>query len=127
MDSLLIERTDQTPKILFDPEELIFTIRGNSRPENADKFYAPVISWLEKFAAQHPITSAPLNIEVKLTYFNSITIRYLTDIFKVISELHDDGMRIIIDWYIDVEDELIREAGQELSDVSGLPFNFIEE
>ncbi len=127
MDNLLIERTDHSPKVFFDPNELFFTIKGNSRPENADKFYSPVINWLEKFSAQRPATSAPLNIEIKLTYFNSSTIRYLTDIFRIVGNLHDDGMRVIIDWYVDSEDELIREAGQELSDISGLPFNFIEE
>jgi hypothetical protein len=127
MDNLLIERTDNSPKVLFDPTELFFTIKGISRPENADKFYMPVVNWLEKFAAQRPATSTPVNIEIKLTYFNSSTIRYLSDVFRIFSKLHDGGMRVIIDWYVDSDDELIREAGQELSDVSGLPFNFIEE
>lgn len=127
MDNLLIERTDNSPKVLFDANELFFTIKGKSRPENADKFFVPIISWLEKFAAQRPATSAPLNIEIKLTYFNSVTIRYLSDIFRIIEKIHEDGMRVIIDWFIDADDEMIREAGQELSDISGLPFNFIEE
>lgn len=127
MEILLIERTDNTPKIVFDPEEFLFTIKGASRPENARKFYEPVISWLERYIAQLPSTSAPLSVEVKLSYFNSASMNYLSDIFKLIGKIHNNGKRIIIDWYTDEDDELLREAGQELSELSGLPFNFIEE
>jgi hypothetical protein len=127
MDTLLIERTDNTPKILFDTEEFLFTIRGASRPENAKKFYEPVISWLERFIAQLPSTSTPLSVEVKLRHFNSASIIYLNEIFKLIGKIHNNGTRILIDWYTDEDDDVSREAGQELSELSGLPFNFIEE
>ena len=127
METLYIERTDYTPKIVLDPEELQFTIRGASRPENAKKFYEPVVKWLESFIAQTPSTSAPLSVDVKLKYFNSASMVYLTDVFKLIARIHGNGTRILIDWYMDEDDDLLREAGQELSELSGLPFNFVEE
>lgn len=127
MDTLFIDRTDNTPKIHFDPEELMFSIRGASRPENPKKFYEPVITWLGQFIAQLPSTSTPLSVEVKLKYFNSASMIYLNEIFKLIGKIHNNGNRILIDWYTDDDDDLLREAGQELSDLSGLPFNFIEE
>ncbi|MBN2487314.1 MAG: DUF1987 domain-containing protein [Bacteroidales bacterium] len=127
MEILQIERTDNTPKIVFDPDEFMFVIRGASRPENARKFYEPILTWLEGFTAQLPSTSQPLSVEVKLKYFNSASMNYLNDIFRLIAKIHNNGKRILIDWYTEEDDDVMRQAGQELSELSGLPFNFIEE
>lgn len=127
MEILQIERTDTTPKVFFDPNELMLRIRGASRPENAKKFYAPLIEWLEQFQAQKPSTAFPLNVEVKLTFLNSLSLVYITEMFQQISRIHKDGMRILIDWYLNEDDYMMREVGQEISDMTNLPFNFIEE
>lgn len=127
MEILQIDRTQSTPKVVFDPEELFLQIKGASRPENAKKFYGPLVDMLIQFINNHPITAAPLSVEIKLTYFNSASMIYLTDIFKLIGNLHKKGMKILIDWYVDDDDDVIREAGQELSDMTGLYFNLIED
>jgi hypothetical protein len=127
MDNLFIERTNNTPKVFFDAENLLFSIRGASRPENARKFYEPVLSWLEGYFAQFPSTSTPLSVEVKLKYYNSASMIYLNEVFKLIHKIHLNGTRILIDWYTDEDDDMMREAGQELSELTGLTFNFIEE
>lgn len=127
MEIIQIERTESSPKIVFNPDELLLQIKGASRPGNAQKFYQPIIEALKLFISEHPITSAPLSVEVKLAYFNSASMIYITDIFELIVGLHRKGMKILIDWYVDEDDEIIREAGQELSDITGLPFNIIED
>lgn len=127
MESIQIEKGLQTPKVIFDPEDLQLTIRGESLPENAKKFYSPIIEAIEGFIAQKPTTSVPMNVEVKLKSINSASHCHLAEIFKLISQLHKKGLRVIIDWYIDEEDDIMRETGQEFSEISGLPFNFIEE
>jgi len=48
MESLKIEATDKTPRIILDPYNDIFEISGNSRPENVSEFYFPVINWLNE-------------------------------------------------------------------------------
>jgi hypothetical protein len=127
MEILHIDRTQSSPKVVFDPEELFLQIKGASRPENARKFYTPLLNALNQFIAEHLITSLPLSIEIKLTYFNSASMIYLADMFKLISDFHQKGMKVLIDWYVDDDDDVIREAGQELSDMTGLPFKIIEE
>lgn len=127
MEILQIERTKHTPKVVFDPEDLQILIDGVSRPENAKKFYQPLIKWLNDFSKQLPVTTAPLNVELKLNYFNSSTVIYLSEIFRIVNSIHQSGMKVLIDWYIDEGDELIKDAGEELSEVSGLPFNFVKE
>jgi hypothetical protein len=127
MEILQIDRTQSTPKVVFDPEEFFLQIKGASRPENAKKFYRPLVDMLDQFINNHPVTATPLSVEIKLTYFNSASMIYLTDIFKLIANLNKKGMKVLIDWYIDSDDDVIREAGLELSDMTGLHFNFIED
>ncbi|MBN1117508.1 MAG: DUF1987 domain-containing protein [Bacteroidales bacterium] len=127
MEPLRIDQTINTPKVIFDPDELFLRISGPSRPESADKFFAPLIKWLNDFKIQRPSTSVPLNVEIKIAYLNSASRIYLTSLFKIINEIHIDGMRVLIDWFVDEDDDVMRETGQELSENTGLPFNIVEE
>lgn len=127
MEILQIDRTETSPKVYFDPEEHFLQIKGASRPENAKRFYSPLLDALNNFAAENIITSTPLSVEIKLSYFNSATMVYLTDVFKIISSMHSKGLKVLVDWFVDEDDDVILEAGQEISDLTGLPFNFIED
>jgi hypothetical protein len=127
MDILKLERTEHTPEIVLDADELILSIKGVSRPKNAKSFYDPITNWLEDFSIQHPRTSAPLSIEVKLSYLNSGSFKYLVEFFKLIKKIHEGGMKVLIEWYYKDDDEIIRELGLEISDIAELPFTFIED
>lgn len=126
MEILQIDRTESSPKVYFDPEEFYIQIKGASRPENARKFYSPLIAALNSFAADNVISSTPLSVEINLSYFNSATMVYLTDVFRIISNMHSKGLKVLVDWFVDEDDDVILEAGQELSELTDLPFNFIE-
>ncbi len=128
MDILKIERTPATPGVEFDADELLISIRGISKPANAANFYHPLLSWLEEFhSLQQHKPSAPLNIEIKLGSIDSSSMAMLIDLFKIVSKIHKAGMKIIIEWYYTEDNEQIREAGQEISDLTDLPFIFIED
>lgn len=128
MDILKIERTQSTPEVLFDPDEFLLFIEGTSRPEDAEVFYSPLYAWLEEFFVQHDKTPAILlDVEIKLTYFNSSSFLKIVDLFKIIKKIHSSGIKVIVGWYYSEDDELIYEVGQEISEISELPFNFIEE
>ncbi|MBI5009011.1 MAG: DUF1987 family protein [Bacteroidia bacterium] len=47
MERLYFSPTKNTPEIILSPEENIFSISGNSRPEDARLLYYPVIDWLK--------------------------------------------------------------------------------
>jgi hypothetical protein len=125
MEALFIERTETTPQILLDSDNLEFTINGNSLPGNSQKFYKPVLDWIDSFEAQFAKTARPLSIEVRLKQYNQDSFGSLLEFFEKINKLHRAGLRVIIDWIL-VNDEFSRQVGQDLSDESGLPFNFVE-
>jgi hypothetical protein len=126
MDILKIERTSQTPELIFDADDFLLSIKGNCRPEDARRFFQPALEWLTDFLASGPKVSAtPISVEVKLEYYDSASYLKLVEVFQLIAMLHSIGMKVLIEWKYSEDDELIQEAGQELSDICGLPFNFI--
>lgn len=128
MDVLRIENTSSTPKVILDAEEKSVTIWGASRPENASSFYKPIKKWLEEYlAVQGKSYSSPLNVEVKIQYFNSPSLIEIIEVFRIIRRLIDQGQKVLVNWYYDEDDELIYDTAQEISDIIEVPFNFIED
>ena len=46
--TLIIEATEQTPKVAFYAQHGNFSIVGKSLPESGEGFYQPVLEWLDK-------------------------------------------------------------------------------
>jgi hypothetical protein len=132
MEKLDIEATDNSPKVILDPFSLRFEISGESRPENAGKFYEKITQWLEQFQTMHfwqqnKDTNPPmLTFTFKLEYFNSTSAKYLLDVLKFISLCREDGCKVTINWYYDSRDEDMKESGEEFSQLVEIPFEYIQ-
>jgi hypothetical protein len=128
MDSLIIEATEDSPKVLFDTASNRFTISGESRHENSGKFYTPVINWIVKYEetlAPHK-NDTVLTFVFKLDYFNSTSAKYIMDILLVLKKFVDDGYAVKVEWHYDKRDDDMLDAGNEFSDTIDLKFDFIE-
>ncbi len=129
MDTLLIEATEFSPKIYFNPNENKFEIRGESRPENTSKFYAQLIQWVEQWktdlSANPP--SKHFVFEFRFDYFNSTSAKFILDFLQKLNELVHliPDLKISIRWYYDSRDEDMRESGEEFSHLVDLPFEFV--
>lgn len=133
MESLIIEETDKTPRIILDPYNDNYEISGNSRPENVREFYDPVISWLIEFEKEVLDKKVikfnkkhPLNLNLKMNYFNSSSAKFLYDVMSKLVKFHKKGHIIRILWYFEVDDEDMKCAGEEMSELLDVPFQFIE-
>ncbi len=49
MEALDIKATNDTPRVILDPENDIFEISGRSLPEDVVTFYQPVLDWLDDY------------------------------------------------------------------------------
>ncbi|MGD9976468.1 MAG: DUF1987 domain-containing protein [Bacteroidales bacterium] len=132
MNSLKIEQTNASPLINFDLESRMFLISGYSRPENVRDFYYPIVEWLDNFkteqvaAKQAGENIPPLNFDFKFIYFNSSSAKFLYDIIILLDEMQRAGINVAINWHYDKDDDGLREAGEELSDMAQITFRFIE-
>lgn len=122
MEALDIRATNDTPKVLFDPENEIFEISGRSLPEDVVSFYQPLIDWLEEYK------DSPNNYTefvFKYVYFNTATSKLIQDILIKLEEIHDAGHKIRVLWFYEEEDEDMLDLGEEFSENMNIPFDII--
>ncbi|WNC94807.1 DUF1987 domain-containing protein [Paraburkholderia sp. FT54] len=121
MDNLYIAATTTSPEVDFQFDQDVLTFRGESYPENAAAFYAPVIERLRAYLAS--CHDALVTVEVTLTYFNSSSTKMLFSVFDALNQAASSGNRVLVRWYRDAEDETILEFGEELqADFTAIQF-----
>ena len=49
MEALIIDKTEDTPRVEFNPGKDFFMISDRSWPENAIEFYSPIFEWLTEY------------------------------------------------------------------------------
>lgn len=121
MQSFLIEKTNSTPFIQYNEGSKILSIKGESFPENAAKFYAPLIQWLKDFLSSPD--EFELKLEFKIVYFNSSTSKIFFMLFELMEEGYNNGKDINVIWRCDPENRIALECGEEFKeDLNFLPF-----
>ncbi len=119
METIKIQGTEDTPKVILDKEKEIMEISGRSLPEDVASFYEPVLTWLEEYA-QNPNKKTVFNF--KLVYFNTASSKLLLDILMKLEEIHEAGHDVLIRWHFPEDDEDMEEAGEEYADIVDVPF-----
>jgi hypothetical protein len=123
MEIIRIKATEDTPAVILDSENKIFEISGRSLPEDVVVFYQPVMSWLTDLQ-KAPIENMELSI--KLEYFNTASSKLILDILLKLEEIYLNGTHLKVKWYYLPTDSDMKEAGEEYSEIVGLPFELTE-
>ena len=123
MDKLVIAGTEDTPEIQFDPILNEYFISGRYLPEDVASFYKPVFDWLNSFASAVPENS---KFQFKLEYFNTASSKILLDILMRLEEIkNDSNVAIKVIWHYHNEDEDMKEAGEEYSELVEMDFELL--
>ena len=122
MENLLIDSTEDSPQVILNSEDNILELSGRSLPEDVNTFYEPVLSWIEEYA-KNPLESTVFNF--KLTYFNTASSKVILDISTQFEEMIEEGHQVLVRWHFPDEDEDMREAGEEYSDMVDVPFEMV--
>ncbi len=123
MEVLNIKGSHETPEVIFDKDNAIFSITGKSLPEDVKEFYNPLIKWVEEYSeSPNPETI----LKVKMDYFNTASSKMLLEIFEKFKDMLDAGHKVSIDWYYQEDDEDMQDAGEDYADIVEVPFNFIK-
>lgn len=117
MNTLSLEGTEDTPKIILDKDNGIFEISGRSLPEDSAEFFQPVLDWLEAYENN---ANGETIFNFKLEYFNTASSKLILDILSKLEEIEGT----VIHWYFHEDDEDMEEAGEEFSELVELPFEF---
>ena len=118
MDALIIEGTEDTPKIILNQENGEFEISGRSLPEDCTEFYKPVLSWLEDYVKS---PNEQTEFIIKLDYFNTASSKIILDILTILEDLQETNTSFKVIWYYDEDDEDMEEAGEEYGELVDVP------
>lgn len=127
MKPLIIKGTEYSPEINLNPDEQFFQIAGESRPEDAGKLYGATIKWLGEYFSEIKTQKMDKEIkfEFKLSYFNTVSAKYILEILRELYSSHTAGIKIKVLWFYKQKDEDIKEAGDEYARLVNIPFEFI--
>ena len=112
MQSLIIDATENSPKVILDYEKSFIELEGKSYPENSFEFYGPILQWLETYLKENTKKQTTMNI--KLSYFNSSTSQILFDLFDVLVDSRHENLDI--NWYYNSDKQTDLESYEEYSD-----------
>ena len=119
MDPLIIDETDQTPRIVLNGEDGIFRFYGKSYPENVNLTYKPVFDYFENYKLNPQLKTI---VNFKWLYYNTATSKI---IIKILMECKKFNSEIEVNWECQEEFDLMIEKGNEFAEVLGMKFNVI--
>jgi hypothetical protein len=124
MKPLIIEATDETPRVILDAEKGIFEFSGNSYPENSVKFFTPIIEWLKEFT--ETLSNKNISVEFNFDYFNTSSAKFILEILRIVQGHYDKGNECIVRWYYQEDDTDMYEQGEDYQSTTTVPFQIIE-
>ncbi|OFY63399.1 MAG: hypothetical protein A3H98_14190 [Bacteroidetes bacterium RIFCSPLOWO2_02_FULL_36_8] len=122
MDKLIIEATDDTPKIILDPEKNLYEFSGRSMPEDAAEFYLPIIQWLKTYKESG---FKSIILDFRMEYFNTASSKMIWDILHTLQGFIDDGMKVNVRWFYYKDDLEMEDAANDYSEMFSLPIEKI--
>jgi len=122
MKNLSLQGTETSPTVEFDVAKGHCLISGESFLEHAVEFYEPLIKWIQGYTANNPKS---LQLDVKLTYFNTKSSKRINDILKVIKQYQDKGGTVTVNWFYEKGDVDLEEEIDDYRISTGLEINLV--
>jgi hypothetical protein len=113
MEDLYIRASNDSPEVDFKYTFNQLTISGEAYPEDAGRFFYPIIMGLVDFLK---VNTKPINFNFKLTYFNSASTKMLFNIFQLLNEHSAHQQTVTLNWIYDEEDDTIKDFGDDIAE-----------
>jgi len=122
METISIKATEVSPEIILDLENNVFSIKGKSVVSEVDSFYAPVLTWLDNAKGY---VDKDINFSFDIEYFNIFSSKRILFILYKLAEIKKEGANINIIWNFSIDDDDMKEVGEDFACMVNLPFQFI--
>ena len=123
MDTLDIQATKSSPRVVLDQATGDLRIEGQSYPENPVRFYEPVLTALENWFSAGG--SVPLVVTINLSYMNTSSSKCLMNLLDRLDEGSRAGSAVTINWHYDADNEMAHESAEEFREGLQVTFNLI--
>jgi hypothetical protein len=115
IENLHLAATADSPEVDFRFDSHALTLKGESYPENAAAFYGGIIKRLQDYLASCG-DGTTITVDVALIYFNSSSTKMLFTFFDALNAAATRGVRVVLNWHRDPDDDTIGDFGAELRD-----------
>ncbi len=116
----IIEATTTTPFVKIDPQYGLIEIRGKSGPERATHFYTPIVEQIRDLEGSDQFT-----LILFMEYFNTSSAKCLFDLIKATEGLSITGTKSKVIWYIEEDDDDMRDTAADYEDLVSVEFECI--
>lgn len=124
MHTYEIAGTKSSPTVRFDPVLHRLSITGQSYPENAYKFYEPILEWLNGYLTRlSPETETVA--EFRIPYMNTSSTKCIMMLLDKLDAAYSQGMRVSVRWTYNRDNESEFECAEELKEDLTLPFDIV--
>lgn len=113
MEDLYIAPERDKPEIDFKFSQHRLMLRGESFPENAVAFYAPVVSALMNYLGA--TREQEIVVDFELRYFNSSSTKILLNVFRMLDQASSNDNQVHINWRHDPDDDTVLEFGNDIA------------
>lgn len=124
MQNMLIEETKSTPGVYFDPVQNVLSVKGQSYPENAFKFYEPIFQWVDQYFNQLE-NETNVEIDFLLPYINTSSSKCIMMLLEKFDQAFMNGKKVSLKWYYNIDNESELECAEEFQEDLSLPFDII--
>lgn len=114
MDNIVLEQSENSPKIIMDSHNAFVEFEGKSYPENTPAFYRPITEWLKHYFKLHRDRNKTMIVNFKFTYFNSATTQIIFEILDIIEDAEVKNIEIY--WFYDKENKSSFEDYEDYSE-----------
>jgi len=122
MKALRIKSTYDIPEITLDSENNLFEIKGRSCPENVQDIYSQVLKWFDNYLEK---PNEKTIFQFKLVYYNTASSKFFYSIMRKLETSLKKGFNIKIQGYYPVDDDGLREAGEDYMEMISVPIELI--
>lgn len=113
---------DTLPEVAFNSNYRKMRIAGRCIPENAQEFFAPLLTWTEAFLDSLP---TDVVLDIHLEYFNSSSVSSLASLVCKVNALRGRGTSVTLNWHYEEDDEDMMDSGTDIIDTFGVEMNLV--
>jgi len=103
MNNILLEQSENTPKVIMSQDKGLIEFEGKSYPENTFAFYRPITEWLKEYFKSYTDENKLTTVNFKFLYFNSATTQIIFEILDILQDSNNKNIKIY--WFYDKENK----------------------
>ncbi len=118
--AFLVKPTKTTPYVSLDYQRKKLVIKGRSAPIVSVEFYNKILSQVDHFLSRNE----NLTVFIALEYFNTSSSKCIYNLLKGLKHYRTCNKKnVVINWLYEVDDEDMKETGEDYMNVLGFEFN----